>query len=154
MKRRSQLGMLGCALGAMLPFVAAAPADTGAGLGRLFTTPGERAVIDRLRGASSAPVGAVTAGPDTGPDVVPLSSSDTRVPASVRLQGVLRRSDGNDEVWLDGGRAGVAGGVNAQDRVPVRVPGTDRRVWLKPGQVLDTATGAVRESYQADRAVR
>jgi hypothetical protein len=137
--------MLGCALGALLPFVAAAPADTGAGLGRLFTTPAERAAIDRLRGVSSPRAGAIAA----GPAVIPLSSSDTRVPASVRLQGVVRRSDGNDEVWLDGGHIGVSSGVNAQGRVPVRVPGTDRRVWLKPGQVLDTATGAVRESYQA-----
>jgi hypothetical protein len=149
MKRRSQLGMLGCALGAMLPLVAAAPADTGAGLGRLFTTPAERAVIDRLRGVSAPPPGAAAATSDAAPP----ATGDTRVPASVRLRGVVRRSDGNDEVWLDGGRIGVVGGVNAQDRVPVRIPGTDRRVWLKPGQVLDTATGAVRESYQTGRAV-
>jgi hypothetical protein len=94
---------------------------------------------------SAPPPGAAAAAPDASP----LPSGDTRVPASVRLQGVVRRSDGNDEVWLDGGRIGVVGGVNAQDRVPVRIPGTERRVWLKPGQVLDTATGAVRESYQA-----
>jgi hypothetical protein len=133
MKRRSQLGILGCALGTLLPLVAAAPADTGAALDRLFTTPA---------GAAAATS-----------DAVPLATNDTRMPASVRLQGMVRRSDGNDEVWLDGGRIGVVGGVNAQDRVPVRIPGTDRRVWLKPGQVLDTATGAVRESYQTGRAV-
>jgi len=148
MRRRSRICLFGCALGAMLPLVTAAPANPDAGLDRLFTTPAERALIDRLRGMSSLPAGAIT----TDPELAPWSPADTGAHAALHLKGMVQRSDGREELWLDGGHTGTTGGTDAQNRVPVQVPGSGHRVWMKPGQVLDTATGTVRESYQAGHA--
>jgi hypothetical protein len=129
---------------AALPYVAAAPANTGADLGRLFTSRSERLEIDRARASlrAGAAMPAEAAG-RLSPDVAASSRA-------LRVDGlVLRRGDRGDELWLNGGRAKPAGSVDGHNRVPVRVPGSDRMVWMKPGQVLDTATGVVRESYQA-----
>jgi hypothetical protein len=127
--------------------VAAAPASTGDDLGRLFTSRSERVEIDRARASLRA--GAAMPAEGAGrvsPDIAESSR------ARLRVDGiVLRRGDGGDDLWLNGGRAKPAGGIDGRHRVPVRVPGTDRMVWMKPGQELDTTTGVVRESYQAGR---
>lgn len=147
MKRHVQSCLRGCIglLFVSLPYVVAAPADSAADFGRLFTSPAERAEIDRMR-ASFRPEAAVSA--DAGESLSPVGIAPQ---ASMRLNGIMRRSDGHDELWLNGGRAATGGDPDAQNRVRVRVPGTDRMVWMKPGQVLDTSTGVVRESYQGGR---
>lgn len=145
--RRFHTGI--CAAAALLcvtlPCVVAAPADGADELGRLFTSRTERAAIDRSReslrhGVAVSANAGETAAPDpAGPY------------GSMRVDGVVRRSDGSDELWLNGARAQAAGGVDAKNRIPVPVPGSNRTVWMKPGQVLDASTGIVRESYQAGR---
>lgn len=132
---------------AVLPCAVAGPAESGAVLGRLFTAPGERAVIDKARTSSStSEIPAVTA-------VDPVTAAPV-AGASLRVDGVVRRGRGRDDLWLNGAHTRAAGGVAAGNRVPVSVPGGGRTVWLKPGQVFDAAAGVVRESYQDGRADR
>jgi hypothetical protein len=130
---------------AALPYVAAAPASSGDDLGRLFTSRSERMEIDRartsLRADAATPI-------ESAAKLSPDGAATSR--ARMRVDGmVVRRGGGDNDLWLNGGRAKSAAGVDGDNRVPVRVPGTDHMVWMKPGQVLDTSTGTVRESYQA-----
>ncbi|MCC6206786.1 MAG: hypothetical protein IT488_01350 [Gammaproteobacteria bacterium] len=111
------------------------------GLGRLFMTGQERAEIDRLR--ASAPRN----------DESRSASSSQASPSysALRLDGVVRRSDGPDMLWVNGERMATDGGMDARDRVRVHAPGGGRPVWMKPGQVFDPFNGTVHESYQPGR---
>lgn len=112
------------------------------GLGRLFMTGQERTEIDRLR--ASGPRNADSAS-SASPDRFPTAS------AGLRLDGVVRRSDGPDTLWVNGEHMAGDGRMDARDRVRVPAASAGRSIWMKPGQVFDPYNGAVREFYQADR---
>jgi len=108
------------------------------GLGRLFMTGQERAEIDRLR--ASGPRSEASASP----------ASPGRFPSTaLRLDGVVRRSDGPDTLWVNGEHRAGDGRMDARDRVRVPAASEGRSIWMKPGQVFDPYNGTVRESYQA-----
>jgi hypothetical protein len=121
------LALPAAARGPLPPEVAAAAhAAHATPLARLFFTPQERARID----AGAAP---------------PEDAAVGAPPAPLRLDGVLRREDGSEVVWLDGRPAD--GGRAADDtRAQVAADGTTvnvRRpglppVTLRPGQTSDT----------------
>ena len=69
----------------------AAPAAIALELGTLFTTPEERARLDRLRRGE----------PDSGP------SEGARAP-NPTLTGYVKRSDGRNTVWIDGAPLAVS----------------------------------------------
>lgn len=121
---------------ACLAGAAAQPVNTLPG--RLFTTPAERQQLDALRqqgrtGVAPAPVAA----PE--PPAAPLPP-----PAPVELDGVLRRSNGQATIWIDGEPrelalpAGAPGG-------PVAVDIDGRRITIKPGQRYDATNGTVQD---------
>ena len=64
----------------------AAPCAGALELGTLFTTPEERARLDRLR---------------RGEPDVPAASQDARAPDPA-ITGFVKRSDGRHTVWIDG----------------------------------------------------
>lgn len=111
-------------------------------LGRLFMTGQERTEIDRLRASGPRSDASVSS---TSPGRFPSAS------AALRLDGVVRRSDGPDALWVNGEHMAGDGRMDARDRVRVPAPSKGRSIWMKPGQVFDPDNGAVRESYQADR---
>ena len=79
--RARHAALLALSLGAL-----AAPCAAAFELGTLFTTPEERARLDRLRrGEPDAPVGA----------------QETRAP-NAAITGYVKRSDGRNTVWIDG----------------------------------------------------
>ncbi|MBK8162571.1 MAG: hypothetical protein IPK65_05315 [Gammaproteobacteria bacterium] len=143
MNRFLMYSLRACSAALCLGLAGAAPADPGAqDLGRLFTSRLERAEIDRMRVAQPR-----------RPDEAAASGGTAAVPfAATRLDGMVRRSGGRDALWLNGYRTELDDGADARSRVRVTLPGTGRIVWMKPGQVFDPATGAVREAYQSGRA--
>ena len=75
----------------------AAAAASAADLGTLFTTPDERARLDRIRRGDPPP-------------------SEGTVPASARaavVTGYVKRSDGRNTVWIDGSPVSVSRGSAA-----------------------------------------
>ncbi|MES2739887.1 MAG: hypothetical protein V4754_02870 [Pseudomonadota bacterium] len=126
--------------------VARAPAPP---LGRLFSTPDERAMLDSLRasgGLTADPAATAPAMPEAGPGP---GSAPPPPPPPLTLNGVVRRSDGRSTVWVNqvaqeqqGRSRSKAGGSAAA--MPLQ-SSSGRTVLLKPGQRYDMDDGSVKE---------
>ncbi|MGZ8270750.1 MAG: hypothetical protein ACXW1T_06055 [Methylophilus sp.] len=123
-------------------------------LGRLFSTPNERAALDQVRKVKREIV----------PQVVETSDSDAEqapyvAPNSVAVQGYVKRSDGKSStVWVndhalqeDSANEDVAVGrlSNQNNHVTIKLKANGKYLSLKPGQVYDPETNRVREIRQA-----
>jgi hypothetical protein len=136
-------GSLLLALIATLAVPDTAPAEP---LGRLFFTPAQRNALDAGKRLSAAPATTQRAAP--------------RGPRSITLNGVVRRSDGEYTVWVNGRALGQGGapGVNAapsnnhRAAARVNVRGTGNPVELRVGQQLKASTGKIVETYQSPTA--
>lgn len=115
-------------------------------LGRLFFTPTERAALDAQRKLAGEMANRPVKNTD-GPKAAP--------PKMLTLNGVLRRSDGETTIWVNGQAVherfrdvDVMPGSISREAVAVQLPGSGRRVKLKVGQSVDSATGQVEENYR------
>ena len=108
-------------------------------LGKLFTTPVQRQKIDAFRKGKS--IGAVR---------------EQVSPSDVKIQGLVKRSDGKSVVWLNGQNtlnSSHVGGVRASaankniksDKVRVTI--NNKTVRLKPGEVWSEETNQVTDTY-------
>lgn len=128
------------ALIAALAAPGAAPAEP---LGRLFFTPAQRSALDAGKRLSATPAGPKRAAP--------------RGPGSITLSGVVRRSDGEYTVWVNGRAVGKGGppGVSATpsanhpSAARVNLRGTNNPVELRVGQQLKRSTGKIVEPYES-----
>ena len=127
----------------VLLFVIGGPlAAQAENLGRLFFTPAERNALD--------------AGKFTATRERPA----LRGPRSVTLNGVVKRSDGQFTVWVNGksvGEGGLSGVIAAPSHADpaaarVRVRGASAAVSLRVGQRLERETGKVSDAYDAAAA--
>lgn len=127
------------------------PAIAADALGRLFTTPAERASLDNLRSISKIPA--------IDP-VAPESSEEAEVVVTVpqplvSVQGYVKRGDGKKgTVWVNhqpmqesSGNNDVQVGKLRQNgnSVSLKLPATGKSLELKAGQVYDSETGQVKE---------
>jgi hypothetical protein len=120
------------------------------GLGRLFFTPAERAVLEEARRKNIR--AEIQAAEKAKPERAPVRN--------VTVTGLVRRSDGESTVWVNGnptdGAAvdGLKVRVTAgqQAAVIVHEPERGRTVRLKVGQRADILTGRVEEGYQRREA--
>jgi hypothetical protein len=121
------LAILACLLGG----AGSAAADD---LGRLFTTPAERARIDAVRAGHA---------PDAAPETIVSSAADRLI-----VNGTLTGSDGRRAVWVNGTRV-TPGGRDAAllGDGRVRLGWRDGTRALKPGQGLDLSSGEIFEGY-------
>ena len=121
-------------------------------LGRLFTTPEERQMLEALRNqprrAEAPPEPLEPEAP--APKPPPLQS--------VRVDGFVSRSRGNNTVWINGTNSLTGDlrshqvdvnvrGIRGQT-VPVRVQNSPVGVGLKPGQSFDPSDSRVVDLYQ------
>jgi len=132
----------------LLTVVVAAPAIADeAPLGRLFFTPQQRAALDNARRnkiRSDAVAGAVVKKPRPP------------VARSVVINGVVKRSDGETIVWVNGKpvEGETPDGMQFQvapetkGAVLVREPDQGRRVEIKVGQQVDMNTGRIKEPFE------
>ena len=129
-------------LAAAIVLMLGAGTAAAAELGRLFFTPAQRATLDTLREKN---IGAEAA---TAKEPAPP------LPQNVTLDGVVRRSDGKNTVWLNSravtapkaGGIGVSTGKN-DNRVKLTVPESGRSIDLKVGQTAEIVSGTIAESY-------
>ena len=129
--------------------LAAAPARAAeASLGRLFFTPAQRLALEEARRKNvRAEVQA-----EEKPKAPPVRN--------VSVTGVVRRSDGESTVWVngkpvdgatdDGLKVRITAGQQAA--VIVQDPAQGRTVRLKVGQRADVLTGHIQESYERRQA--
>lgn len=135
-------------------WLATSPANAADPTGRLFFTPQQRAILDAARVRSPVPEPDVTPVP-----VVAQPEPPPPPPARVTVNGIVRRSDGSETLWVNDKvlqnrqmTGGVAvGGVDG-NRVSVRLP-EGGSVGVKVGQTVDPSSGKVTENYR-DRSSR
>lgn len=113
--------------------LAATPAVLAAQpLGRLFSTPQQRALLDARRDGSVVESQPLPPAPPAEPRPEPL-----------QLSGVVQRSSGKSTVWVNQAPLPDNEGQVLKDRsVLLRLP-SGRRITLKPGQSYDEATGTI-----------
>jgi hypothetical protein len=128
-------------------------------LGRLFTTPQERASLDEIRYQSRF------AAPEPQPVPEPATQTSAGEPeptgpviSRLTVNGVVRRSGGPGTVWVNGDeveRGGITRegilvqGANRQARnVRLQLPSGISSIELKPGQEIDVLSGTVLEPYE------
>lgn len=122
-------------------------------LGRLFSTPSERANLDHLR--------------QTKKEIVPqpvmatptVAIQPVALPDAVEVQGYVKRSDGKKgTVWVN--RQAVQEGTRSdqvtvghlpaqQNRVPIQINASGKVLSLKAGQTYNPETNRVREMRSA-----
>ncbi len=124
-------------------------------LGRLFSTPEERALLDELRRERKivAPDPQVT-------EIVP----DTPTVEQVIINGVVLRSGGTSSAWINGRQVDAGArtreGVRVDTspagggRVKITLPSGAETIDLKPGQKIDVNSGVVVEAYERASGAR
>jgi hypothetical protein len=119
-------------------------------LGRFFFTPAQRATLDNARKQNIRS----EIGNDAEQPATPL-------PQNVSVNGVIRRSDGKNTIWLNNrvvtesqaGALSAAVGKN-DNRVRLSVPENGRHVELKVGQSVEIVSGAVGENYMRRAGIK
>lgn len=117
--------------------------------GRLFTTPAERTTLDHMRQTRKIePVNLNQ--PQEAIETAPV------LPPEISVQGYVKRSDGKKgTVWINQqpvqensstGEVEVGKLPRNGNQVQIKVPGLDKSLKLKAGQVYDPATDSVSES--------
>ncbi len=110
-------------------------------LGRLFFTAAQRSALDAGKRLAASPPASKRTAP--------------RGPESATLSGVVRRSDGEYTVWVNGRAVGKGGppGVSAvpSENHPaaarIKLRGASAPVELRVGQRVGRSTGSVSEGY-------
>jgi hypothetical protein len=112
-------------------------------LGRLFFTPEQRASLDKARQQNNR----AEVGTENEQPAAP-------VPQNISVNGVIRRSDGKNTIWLNNRvvgeqlKSGVKVTARASDsRVRLSVPDSGRDIDLKVGQTVEIVSGTVAENY-------
>ncbi|KQV87841.1 hypothetical protein ASD15_27710 [Massilia sp. Root351] len=108
-------------------------------LGRLFSTPQERALLDARRDGSAV---------ESQPAIAATAALPATPPEPLLLNGVVQRSNGATTVWLNDAPLAARGSQVLPDRsVSIKLP-SGKRITLKPGQSYDEATGAITNAGQ------
>lgn len=142
----------------VLLFACAGPAAAADdGLGRLFHTPAERALLDAAREAVDLP--ADLPAPAAGSAVIESAPLPARPPAPVTVNGVVQREHGPSTAWING-EAGTRAELEAMEGGELRIGrgvielrgAQATRARVKPGQVFDPVQGRVVESFDQSAA--
>jgi len=127
---------------ALLPI---AHACVAAELARMFYTPVQRATLDNARKQNIR----VEIGNES--EQQPAAAP---VPQNVSVNGIIRRSDGKNTIWLNNrvvneqNPSGMNAAIGKSDnRVRLSVPDSGRSVDLKVGQTVEIVSGTIEESY-------
>ena len=129
----------------LLGFLAGTNAAAAAELARMFFTPAQRATLDNARKQNIR----IEIGNDGE-----QQQTSAPVPQNVSVNGLIRRSDGKNTIWLNnrivteqqpGGIQAAVG--KADNRVRLNVPESGRNIDLKVGQTVEIVSGTIEESY-------
>ncbi len=134
-------------------------------LGRLFFSPRERIVLERLRHQQpDAAVEAAAAEANELPEIVLEPTAEPLVTETLKVNGYVRRSSGPATVWVNdinsyGGNFGELGldgrAVRLQERKVLLPIGREQQaISLKPGQTFDPVDDTISEAYERAPAMR
>ncbi len=154
--RAGALVLAGLATVALALLAPAGDSHAQSRIGRLFSTPEQRAELDRLRESSGAEEAAATASEPPARESRPGVEREAPVLAAT-FNGIVVRGDRHRAAWIDGVEIPAGGSTPAGARVESgRAPGGRLRVRLSlgrttavlaPGQSVD-AHGEVRDGYE------
>jgi len=144
----------------LLLLLITAPIAQSQSVVRLFSTPAERAQLERQRIALYRPdlqPTVVEEEPELSVELPPLVEAE-EPDIIYSLGGSVQRSDGLYTVWLNGNavdQESLPGNMELlqpfqQGRLRIRHPDSGAVFELKPGQVLNLTTGELFESYEYD----
>jgi hypothetical protein len=128
--------------------LAGAGVASAAELGRMFFTPAQRAALDSARRQNIRTDIGNEDGERTAAAAAPL-------PQTVRVNGLIQRSDGKNTVWLNNKpiTEKSSGGLNittrrGDTRINLSQPDSGRSMDLKVGQTAEMVSGTVEENYR------
>ena len=123
----------------------APPAGAAEPIGRLFFTPEQRASLDVARSKRTHAAVATEKTEESAP---------APGPETVTYEGLVRRSDGRNTVWLNNravsekqAAESLVRSVGADGSVTLRAPQTGRDLSLKVGQSAELTSGTIDEAY-------
>jgi hypothetical protein len=110
-------------------------------IGRLFMDPGTRQQLDESRKQNSS-----------AQQLPATQDMDKAAVTALKVDGVVMRSNGSTEIWVNGVRSDSQLAVRRTrgDSFQVSVPGGGE-VTLKPGQIYSFETRRVMEGYEAEK---
>ncbi len=136
-------------------------------LGRLFTTPEERDMLNSLRIMAKQPAPEPEIEPEPVieeviPEPEPEPVEVVEIPG-ITVNGVVYRKGGKSTAWLNGENT-LEGDLESQylhvdgekikgQKVPVNIPNQQRSIELKPGQTWQPGTGEVIDIYKQPQPV-
>ena len=122
--------------------------------GRLFSSTLDRDNLEYLRKIKKPIVPVINVA--TAVSQPPIEPVAIKLPASISMQGYVKRNDGKDStVWINNQAVSEnsrtkdvqIGNVPENDnRVPIKLTANGKRLTLKAGQVYETDNGIVRET--------
>ena len=154
-KKINRMNLL--AIGILVIAVGSAASAQAQTVVRLFSTPAERAELERQRMLLYRPDLLQVAPEPEAVAELPVALEPERPDVIYRLGGSMQRSDGLYTIWLNGNP------INQEDlpdnmellqpfsqgRLRIRNPANGVIFEIKPGQVLNFTTGELYESYQS-----
>lgn len=129
---------------------ASVPTQAQVTLGRLFSTPAERATMDAGRGSSAAlapnsqgvaPTPGMAGGPPATDPNAAAAAAPAAAASTLTMTGVLRSSDNRSVVFLNGV---PQPGRQVGSQVLVTMP-SGKKVLLKPGQRYDLNESRIKD---------
>jgi hypothetical protein len=117
-------------------------------LDTLFTTPAQRAALDRVR---------IHAGGDAvreeKHETANAPAPEAPARTAIKVDGVVRSSSGQTITWINGARPGKDSKYQTEHtrtgEINLIVGADGRKVALKPGQTYDPDTGTVRDNAKS-----
>jgi hypothetical protein len=124
------------------------------GLLRLFTTAPERAALNAERSKPPPPKPKPKPKPKPPPPSTTTKQSNT-TPPYITFNGLVIRSHGQPTVWFNGSNDLIQQGFTVELEkmtddlsVPIVLSNTKQRIFLKPGQTLNTLDGTIQEHFE------
>ena len=112
---------------------------------RLFTTPQERAKLDK----------ALEPPPRITKSIKKSKPSGPQPPRYITFNGLVKYSQGRSTVWINGhndlNQPGFKVKLNdsTQSTVSIHLPNTKQPILLKPGQTVDTLDGTIKDNFES-----
>ncbi len=107
---------------------------------RLLTTPQERERLDASRAQAPTAAGVTDAN-----DAPPVAETPA---ATIRVRGILRRTDGPDRVWLEAPEGTAPDAIRVDGGGVIQPLPDGRTVRLRPGEIYDPETGEVTDAFR------
>ena len=134
-----------------------------ADVGRLFFSPGKRAMLEQMRQSDAHELVEVPIEVDPAIDLQPLATEPEELKPAITINGYVRRSNGRTTIWINQENS-YDGDLSASQiesdtahmhgtKVHVTPLGDDTRVRLKAGQSYDPNAAQITDAYETTTSI-